>query len=114
MYRASAAGVRYSNTISVGSSTPSHSSSSTRKKTDAAESIPRRANLACGWMRSSGVLKVLAKYAMHQSRISDSLGFDFTEHFTVEDQRPTPLRLMKVDGRRSSPYSAAKRTVLIS
>jgi hypothetical protein len=45
-------------------------------------------------MRSTGVLKVLAKYAMHQSRISDSLGFDFTEHFTVEEQRPAPLRLM--------------------
>src|SRR5262249_52605330 len=65
-----------------------------RKKTDAAESIPRRANLACGRMRSTGVLKVLARYAMHQSRISDSLGFDFTEHFTVEGQHLAPAWVM--------------------
>src|SRR5262249_18969724 len=82
------AGVGCSNTISVGSSTPSHSSSSTRKKTDAAESIPRRANFACGRMRSTGVLKVLARYAMHQSRISDSMGLDFTGQFTAEGQLP--------------------------
>src|SRR5262249_60406324 len=74
-----------------------------RKKTDAAESIPRRANFACGRMRSTGVLKVLARYAMHQSRISDSLGFDFTEQFTVEGQRLAPAGIMDVvDRRRSS------------
>src|SRR3984893_8565021 len=74
-----------------------------RKKTDAAESIPRRANFACGRIRSTGVLKVLARYAMHQSRISDSLGFDFTEHFTVEGQRLAPAGIMDVvDRRRSS------------
>src|SRR5215831_12814185 len=74
-----------------------------RKKTDAAESIPRRANFACGRMRSAGVLKVLARYAMHQSRISDSLGFDFTEHFIVEGQCLAPAGIMDVvDRRRSS------------
>src|SRR6266446_5826512 len=42
---------------------------------------------------------------MHQSRISDSLGFDFTEHFTVEGQRLAPLgswTKKNLDGRRSS------------
>src|SRR5262245_44728239 len=41
---------------------------------------------------------------MHQSRISDSLGFDFTEHFTVEGQRLAPARIWdeNLDGRRSS------------
>src|SRR5262249_61800509 len=107
-----------SNTISVGSSTPSHSSSSTRKKTDAAESIPRRANFACGRMRSTGVLKVLARYAMHQLRISDSLGFDFTEHVTVEGQHLAPARIM--DEKKilmvivPPSYSSAKQVVLIS
>jgi hypothetical protein len=51
---------------------------------------------------------------MHQSRISDSLGFDFTEQFTVEGQRLAPAGIMDVvDRRRSSIYSAAKRVVLI-
>ena len=40
---------------------------------------------------------------MHQSRISDSLGFDFTEDFTVEGQRLAPPGIMDVvDRRRSS------------
>jgi hypothetical protein len=42
---------------------------------------------------------------MHQSRISDSLGFDFTEYFTVEGQHLAPARIMDekiIDGRRSS------------
>src|SRR5262249_19875249 len=32
-------------------------------------------------MRSTGVLNDLARYAMHQSRISSSVGCDFTSYF---------------------------------
>src|SRR5215472_16060793 len=51
------------------------------KNTEAAESMPRRANLALGSMRSTGVLNDLARYATHQSRISSSVGCDFTSYF---------------------------------
>src|SRR5712691_13238916 len=81
MCRARPAGVGWLNTVSVGSSIPSHSSSSTMKNTEAAESMPRRANLALGSMRSAGVLNDLARYATHQSRISSSVGYDFTNYF---------------------------------
>jgi hypothetical protein len=53
---------------------------------------------------------------MHQSRISDSLGFDFTEHFTVEGQHLAPARIMDEKSLMvgvAESYSAAKRVVLI-
>src|SRR6266849_2962770 len=93
MCRARPAGVGWLNTVSVGSSIPSHSSSSTMKNTEAAESMPRRANLALGSMRSAGVLNDLARYATHQSRISSSVGYDFTNYFVPRGGFESSLRM---------------------
>ena len=57
------------------SSIASHSSSSTIKYSEFAESRPSRANLASGSTICSGKSSVRARYLTHQSRIADSLGF---------------------------------------
>src|SRR4051794_8686834 len=69
------------------SSRPSQSSRSATRNTDAAESMPNRANFACGSMRSGASFKLLARYATHQSRISGSVGFDVTEELASMDLR---------------------------
>src|ERR1700720_26799 len=65
------------------------------KNTEAAESMPRRANLALGSMRSGGVLNDLARYATHQSRISSSVGYDFTNYFVPRGGFESSLRVAR-------------------
>src|SRR3974390_3509145 len=84
-------------------SSPSQSSRSATRNTEAAESIPNLANFAWGSMRSADSFKLLARYAMPQSRISDSVGFDFTQELAsielacrVSDETPEERTFSRV------------------